>query len=101
MGTAGHGPVAGVLNTAARFAAERSAGRIGKPGLLIDVPGDKPLRWRGPWEFREKKPSGASGPPQLPPKIFCFTDGPLLAAGFWENLFPFGQSLSKKSLKSP
>ena len=55
MGTAGQPPglaavgaVAGVLKMAARLAALRSAGRIGKPGLLISVPGERALRWRVP-----------------------------------------------------
>src|SRR5882724_7891285 len=37
--------VAGVLKTAAILVAERSTGRIGRL-VLINVPGDKPLRWR-------------------------------------------------------
>ena len=43
-GFAAVGAVAGVLKIAARFAAERSSGRIGKPGLLISVPGESALR---------------------------------------------------------
>src|SRR5882672_8806492 len=47
IGTPEQLAVAGVLKTAARFAAERSAGRIGKV-VLMSVPGDKPLRCRVP-----------------------------------------------------
>src|SRR6266571_1848777 len=47
IGLPAHGPVAGVLNTAAKFAAERSVGRMGRL-VLMSVPGDKPLRWRVP-----------------------------------------------------
>src|SRR2546423_9578093 len=46
IGTAEQLAIAGVLKIAARLAAERSAGKMGNPGLLICVPGDNALRWR-------------------------------------------------------
>src|SRR3954469_23511869 len=43
IGTPAQGPVVGVLKIAARLAAERSVGRIGRL-VLINVPGESPLR---------------------------------------------------------
>jgi len=46
-GNAGHPGAAGLLNTDSRFAAERLVGSTGML-VLMNVPGEAPLRWRVP-----------------------------------------------------
>src|SRR6266403_4020917 len=103
IGAAGQDPEAGVLKIEARLAAERSAGRMGNAGLLICVPGERALRWRVPWELTKKKPnfSFTTGPPKLPPKMFCLTGGRFSPAALRKNSLAFKVSLRKNSYASP